>query len=66
MKSKSFIGIALLAVGIVFVFLGLQSSQGLDDQVLESITGEYTDSTIWYWLVGVVSAVIGLVLVLKR
>ena len=66
MKSKSFIGIALLAVGIVLVFLGLQSSQGLDDQVLESITGEYTDSTIWYWLVGVVSAVIGLVLVLKR
>ena len=66
MKSKSFIGIALLAVGIVFVFLGLQSSQGLDDQVLESITGEYTDSTIWYWLVGVVSAVIGLGLVLKR
>jgi uncharacterized membrane protein YphA (DoxX/SURF4 family) len=66
LKSKSFIGIALLAVGIVFVFLGLQSSQGLDDQVLESITGEYTDSTIWYWLVGVVSAVIGLVLVLKR
>jgi len=66
LKSKSFIGIALLAVGIVLVFLGLQSSQGLDDQVLESITGEYTDSTIWYWLVGVVSAVIGLVLVLKR
>ena len=66
MNSKNLIGIALLVVGLLLVFLGFQSSQGMDDQALESITGEYTDSTMWYWIVGAASAVVGAVLVLKR
>ncbi|TVQ41693.1 MAG: DUF3185 family protein [Wenzhouxiangella sp.] len=67
MNPKFLIGIALLVVGLILLYLGYQSSQGLDDQISEAITGEYTDSTVWYWVLGGVSAVVGVVLlVLKR
>ncbi len=67
MTAMKPVGIALLVAGLVLLFLGYQSSQGWDDQISEAITGEYTDSTMWYWIVGGVSSVIGLVLLtIKR
>ena len=63
MTGRKLIGVALLVVGIILIFLGYQSSQGWDDQISEAVTGEYTDSTLWYWIVGGVSSVVGLVLV---
>ncbi len=67
MNAMKLVGIALLVAGLVLLFLGYQSSQGWDDQISEAITGEYTDSTMWYWIVGGVSSVIGLVLLtIKR
>jgi hypothetical protein len=66
MDAKRLAGIAVLVVGILLIFLGYQSSQGWDDQISEAVTGEYTDSTMWYWIVGSVSAVIGLVLIAMK
>jgi len=66
MGAKRLAGIAVLVVGILLIFLGYQSSQGWDDQISEAVTGEYTDSTMWYWIVGSVSAVIGLVLIAMK
>ncbi|MGY6587440.1 MAG: DUF3185 family protein [Wenzhouxiangella sp.] len=63
MSAKRLIGVALLVVGLILIFLGYQSSQGWDDQISETLTGEYTDSTMWYWIIGGVSSVIGLILV---
>lgn len=63
MTGRKLIGVALLVVGLILIFLGYQSSQGWDDQISEAVTGEYTDSTLWYWIVGGVSSVVGLVLV---
>jgi hypothetical protein len=59
MSIQRIIGLALLAAGILLIFLGYQSSQGMDDQLSEAITGEYTDSTLWYWIVGVVAGAAG-------
>jgi drug/metabolite transporter (DMT)-like permease len=59
MNTQRIIGAALLALGVVLLVLGYQSSQGVDDQISEAVTGEYTDSTIWYWLLGAVSAAAG-------
>jgi hypothetical protein len=63
MHMKRLIGIGLLVVGIILLYLGYQSSQGFDDQISEAITGEYTDSTMWYWLSGGVASVLGIVMV---
>ena len=67
MTTKRIIGVALLAAGLVLLFLGYQSSQGMDDRVSEALTGEYTDSTVWYWVLGAISsAAVVAMLVLGR
>lgn len=65
MSSQQIIGIVLLVVGAILLFSGYQSSQGIDDQIFETFTGRFTESTIFLIIAGAVSAVIGLVL-LKR
>jgi hypothetical protein len=59
MPMNRMIGLALLALGVLLIFLGLQSSEGVDDRVSEALTGEYTDSTVWYWVLGAISAAAG-------
>ncbi|MFI9654557.1 DUF3185 family protein [Guyparkeria sp. GHLCS8-2] len=62
MKTQQIIGIALLVLGLVLLFFGYQASQGLEDQLSEAFTGEYTDNTMIYWIAGGVSVVVGLVM----
>ncbi|MFP4251210.1 MAG: DUF3185 family protein [Guyparkeria sp.] len=62
MKTQQIIGLALLVLGLILLFFGYQASQGLDDQVAEAVTGEFTDETMLYWIAGGVSTVVGLVL----
>lgn len=59
MTTKRIVGIALLAAGLALLFLGYQSSQGMDDQFSEALTGEYTDSTMWYWVLGAIATAAG-------
>ncbi|WP_410473550.1 DUF3185 family protein [Guyparkeria sp. TX1] len=62
MKTQQIIGLALLVLGLILLFFGYQASQGLEDQLSEAFTGEYTDNTMIYWIAGGVSAVVGLVM----
>ncbi len=66
MTTAKMVGIALLIIGVVLLYLGYQSSQGLDDQISEAITGEYTDNTMIYWISGAVSLVLGAILALAN
>ncbi|MGY6553321.1 MAG: DUF3185 family protein [Wenzhouxiangella sp.] len=66
MNPKQIIGAVLLVVGVLLIFFGFQSSQGWDDQISQTVTGEFTDSTLWYWIGGAAAAVIGLVLVAMK
>jgi len=66
MSAKRLIGVALLVAGLIVLFLGYQSSQGWDDQISEALTGEYTDSTMWYWITGGVASVVGLMLIASK
>jgi len=59
MNTQRIIGLGILAAGLVLLFLGFQSSEGLDDQVSEALTGQYTDSTVWYWVMGAIGTVVG-------
>ncbi len=66
MSSNKIIGIVLLVIGIVLLYFGYQSSQGLDDQVSEALTGRFTDTTTWYYLLGAAGAIVGLVFLAKK
>ena len=58
------LAIVLLVVGLILLFFAYQSSQSLDDQVTEALTGRFTDSTIWFLILGAASAAAGVGLLL--
>ncbi|KPQ00027.1 DUF3185 family protein [Marinobacter sp. HL-58] len=58
MGSTKLIGLVLLVVGIALLFFGYQSTQSVGDQITESLTGRFTDETMWY-LIGGAAAVVG-------
>ena len=58
MNSKV-ISIVLLVVGLILLFFAYRSSQSLGDQVTEALTGSFTDSTIWFLILGAASTVAG-------
>ncbi|HKL53089.1 MAG TPA: DUF3185 family protein [Wenzhouxiangellaceae bacterium] len=60
MSTNRIIALALIVIGIVLIFLGYQSSQGLDDQLSEAVTGNFTDETIFYWVGGAIAMIAGL------
>lgn len=66
MSTNRIIALALIVIGIVLIFLGYQSSQGLDDQLSEAVTGNFTDETIFYWVGGAIAAIAGVVMLRKR
>ncbi len=53
------IGLALLAVGIVFLVMGLQSQDTLGEEVRQEVTGEYSEETRWHIAGGIAGIVIG-------
>ncbi len=59
MANNKILALVLLVVGFILLFLAYQSSQSMGDQVTEAITGEFTDPTIWYLILGAASAVAG-------
>lgn len=66
MGATKLVGIVLLVVGVLLLFFGWQSSQGVDDQVTEAVTGRFTDSTVWYFILGAVSVAAGAFLAFIR
>ena len=66
MQIQRVMGLVLVVTGLVLMIFGYQSSQGMDDQVTQAVTGEYTDSTVWYWLAGAIACFAGSFLLLVR
>jgi len=58
MESKRMVGLVLLVVGLILLYFGYQASQSIGDQLTEAVTGQYTDSTMWY-IIGGAAAIIG-------
>ena len=66
MKLHQIVGVVLLVVGGLLLFSGWQASESVGEQLHESFTGRFTDTTMWYLVGGAASAVAGLLLVVKR
>lgn len=52
MGSSKLVGIILLVVGIALLYFGYQSTQSVGDQISETLTGRFTDNTMWYLIGG--------------
>ena len=67
MSPTQIIGIALMVLGVILLFFGFQSSQAVDDQLMETFTGRFTESTMLLFISGGISTIVGLgLLVFKR
>lgn len=62
MGSSKLVGIILLVVGIGLLYFGYQSTQSLGGQVTETLTGRFSDDTMWYLIGGAAAAVAGVFL----
>lgn len=52
-------GIVLLAVGIFLLVFGYNASQAPVEQISETFTGRYSDSTMLYLIGGIIAVVAG-------
>lgn len=57
--NNKIVASVLLVVGAILLFFAYQSSQSIGDQVAEAFTGSFTDSTIWFLILGAASATAG-------
>ncbi len=66
MSTNKILGVVLLILGVVLVLFGLNATESPAEEISEAVTGRYTDQTMWYLIGGAVSALVGLVLTLKK
>ncbi|KAB7627684.1 DUF3185 family protein [Alkalilimnicola sp. S0819] len=59
MGNNKLIGLVLLVVGAILLFFGWQASQSVGEQVAETLTGRFSDETMWYIIGGAVCVVAG-------
>lgn len=59
MSTNQIIGVLLVAVGLFLLVFGYNASQAPLDQLSETFTGKFRDSTMLYLLGGVVAVVAG-------
>lgn len=64
MANIKILALVLTVVGGILLFFAYQSSQSLGDQMKEAFTGRFTNSTIWFLVIGAASTVAGVGLLL--
>lgn len=63
LKSRA-LSFVFLVIGAVLLFFAYQSSQSLNNQVTEVLTGHFTDATTGFLILGAASAAAGVGLML--
>jgi drug/metabolite transporter (DMT)-like permease len=57
-KSNRIIGFVVLAIGVALLGVAFNSTNAPMEQLSETITGRYSNETMWYFGIGI-AAVIG-------
>lgn len=66
MRFNKLVGLVSLVVGVLLLYFGWQSSQSLGEQMTETLTGRFTDETLWLLIGGAAATVVGLYLTLGK
>lgn len=64
MSGARILGLILLVAGAILLYFGFQATESIGEEVVEGVTGRYSDETMWYLVGGGVAAVAGLALML--
>lgn len=66
MTIQSILGVLMLVAGASALYFGYQASQSVSDQLFETFTGTFTESTTWYLIAGAAASLGGLVLLMSQ
>ncbi len=66
MQDKKLLGLVLIVVGVALLFFGFNASQSLGDQLTETLTGRFTEETMFMIVGGAVAVAAGAWLVLRK
>lgn len=64
MSGSKILGLILIVVGGILLYFAFNATDSVGEQVVEGVTGRYTDETMWYLIGGGAAAVVGLALLL--
>lgn len=59
MNTGRILGVAVFVFGALFLIFAHNASEAPVDQLSNTLTGRYTDSTMWYIFTGAAAVVIG-------
>lgn len=59
MNTSRIVGIVALAIGVVLLIFAQQATEAPVEELSNTLTGRYTDETMWYLVAGVAAAVGG-------
>jgi drug/metabolite transporter (DMT)-like permease len=59
MDTKRIIGVAVFAIGVALLAFAYNSTNAPLERLSETVTGRYSDETMWYFAAGVAAAVGG-------
>lgn len=59
------VGIVVLCLGIVLLAFGINASDSPMDRLSEALTGQFTDSTMLYLILGVIGIVAGIAMIMR-
>lgn len=59
MQPARLVGVIVLVIGIILLGFGLNATDAPVDQISETLTGKYTDGTMWYLIAGGAAIVAG-------
>ena len=62
MQPGRILGVVLFVVGVVLLGFGYHASNAPLDQLSNTVTGRFTDRTMWYFVLGAAAAIGGLLL----
>lgn len=65
MNTNQIFGLVLAVVGVVLLAFGINSTQAVHEEVLEAVSGRYTEHTMMYILGGVALIAGGIALLIK-
>jgi uncharacterized membrane protein len=59
MNSQRLFGIVMLVVGVILLFVGMNASQSMVEQLNQTFAGRFSDSTTWYIVGGLAAGLVG-------
>lgn len=62
MNPQRIFGIVLLVVGAILLFVGMNASQSMVEQVNQTFAGRFSDGTTWYIIGGIAAGLFGVLM----